>query len=950
MSWLGTWAKRIQLDIDNTKIDGALSNFPVTIHLSASSGITSADVSAVFDELTSDANRKKIAVTSSDGTTELYVEIEKWDDANEEAWLHVKVPSVASGADTVLYLYYDSAQADNTTYIGDTTDAVTHNVWDSDFEAVYHMAQDPNGDAADAIKDSTSNTYDGTPQGSMTSADLVSGKIADGIDFDGIDDGIKTSTMGSFGSNLLSTNCTVETVLKSSGSAVMRPLGTFNDGLNTAIAIYLNCDNDDNNNLGEIKYYLRDEDENILWAENSGNTGVTDGNFHHLAAVFEPASSNGVISPYIDGTSDPIDAYSRRDADNFANFQYPVAIGASNARGTLTNFVDGIICELRISSTARSAAWIKATYHSLWDSLITFGSEDTPVEEGSLTEATALDDTIEVDQTVFNPSLTEAVDVDDTLAPQTAYNSPGITEGVGVTAALVAGIYDVETTEAVDLNDTPAAQTTYNDPALSEATDLNDTPAAQVSYNLALTEAVALDDTPVGIATFSMSLPSEDVDVDDTTEVLWTAVEVVEEEPFFYDELSWTWKKSATSSMTITDTATIEVTWPIHDWIWANDTVTNNWTGGESVTSEILALDALVWIWPESVTSEITATDVALVETEWEVSDYIDCVDSTTTKWTGAETITDTLTILGQSIIFQVFNETATSEIEATDAASYLHQMLSAVTSSITVSETISPQFAYNPTIAEAVAISGVVTAIRTLNESLTESPTIADALAWAWREAVTSEIEATDAAVLAWVAIEALTSDIEFTETALGSLVFSDTITETITYAVTLGLQQILSQVVTEELEFGVTVELDGELWETWVLNTQAFHASVYSNYDFNSFSVYNNTAFGCKADGVYKLSGDTDDGTAILPGIVLPETWWGTNRRKRFRKAFFGLSGGTTPSIRLETDSGSQTYTISNSRSAITRNLYGRQWTLKLQDFSSLEFIELFPVILTR
>ena len=84
-----------------------LSGFPVLVYLSVSSGIGSTDVSAVFDELTSDANRKKIAITTSDGTTQCYVEIERWDDANEKAWLWVKVPSVASGAETDLYLYYD---------------------------------------------------------------------------------------------------------------------------------------------------------------------------------------------------------------------------------------------------------------------------------------------------------------------------------------------------------------------------------------------------------------------------------------------------------------------------------------------------------------------------------------------------------------------------------------------------------------------------------------------------------------------------------------------------------------------------------------------------------------------------------------------------------------------------------------------------------------------------
>jgi len=33
--------------------------------------------------------------------------------------------------------------------------------------------------------------------------------------------------------------------------------------------------------------------------------------------------------------------------------------------------------EVRFSNTARSVAWIKATYASLWDTLLTYGDEET---------------------------------------------------------------------------------------------------------------------------------------------------------------------------------------------------------------------------------------------------------------------------------------------------------------------------------------------------------------------------------------------------------------------------------------------------------------------------------------------------------------------------------------------------------------------------------------------
>ena len=106
-AWLDGWGKRVKLTID----DGltALTDFPVTIHISSSSGTNNKDLSFVFDELLSDVNRLKIAVTGSDGTTQYYVEIEDWDTVSEDAWLHVKVPLHPE----TLYLYYDVTQDDN---------------------------------------------------------------------------------------------------------------------------------------------------------------------------------------------------------------------------------------------------------------------------------------------------------------------------------------------------------------------------------------------------------------------------------------------------------------------------------------------------------------------------------------------------------------------------------------------------------------------------------------------------------------------------------------------------------------------------------------------------------------------------------------------------------------------------------------------------------------------
>jgi len=117
MGWLSGWdQRRIKFTTNEAVIDTAdLTWFRVVVKLSSTHG------DCVFDELTSDANRFKIAFTKDDGTTELYGEIEKWDDANESAIIHVSRDGwvISNTENTDFYMYYDKDHADNTTYIGE---------------------------------------------------------------------------------------------------------------------------------------------------------------------------------------------------------------------------------------------------------------------------------------------------------------------------------------------------------------------------------------------------------------------------------------------------------------------------------------------------------------------------------------------------------------------------------------------------------------------------------------------------------------------------------------------------------------------------------------------------------------------------------------------------------------------------------------------------------------
>ncbi len=349
MAWLGTWAKRVKITIDQTDIDAALSDFPFLVYISTSSGRNGDDVSFVFDELQNDANRKKIAVTLGEDT-ECYVEIEKWDDANEEAWLWVKVPSVSSGADTELYLYYDSDHADNDTYVANTNSVVAQSVWDSDFKLVCHMRDDPD---TSHVRDSTSNNNDGTKLAAGQPAVTTSGQIADAQDFDGDDDVINCGRDASL--NNINAAITIEALVKPHTGYTPDDVSGICNKWNGRLQIWINPPT----GVATLRLRIGAADKDVSFGV------VPENDWSYLAGTYITGSQIAYLDGSLVNETAPTGDIDDHSASNLEIGRYS---GGRNH--------DGLIDEFRVSNTNRNAAWIKATKESLWDDLLAFGSEE----------------------------------------------------------------------------------------------------------------------------------------------------------------------------------------------------------------------------------------------------------------------------------------------------------------------------------------------------------------------------------------------------------------------------------------------------------------------------------------------------------------------------------------------------------------------------------------------
>jgi hypothetical protein len=344
----GIWTNRKKIIIDHTKIDEDLTHFPVLITLSGT------DAEDIITEVGS--NDKKIAIALSGGT-QLYCEIEQWDTINNKItfWASRSDWTISSTEETVLYLYYDGAQDDNTTYIGYAGDVAAQNVWDSNFVAVYHMAQDPSGGAG-CILDSTSNSNDGTPAGSMTSGDLVDGEIGKAIDFTGTGyinlPDVLDNAQGSIEINLN---------LNSFNSSGYNPVFMVDSNTGDRIRFF-NFD-------GTTTYWIYSiqidsgttaEIKNYPWTLNAYNThtitydiGVTFKAYDGVTLIGSVACPTGTV-----------------------NFPSP-RIGRTPDHYDPAGYLDGQISEIRISDVVRLPAWIKATNASLTNLLLTYDDTES---------------------------------------------------------------------------------------------------------------------------------------------------------------------------------------------------------------------------------------------------------------------------------------------------------------------------------------------------------------------------------------------------------------------------------------------------------------------------------------------------------------------------------------------------------------------------------------------
>jgi len=266
-----------------------------------------------------------IAFTDAGGAP-LYHEVERYDAARGTLVAWVRVPTLSASGATVIYMLY-----------GDSTvsapAARPGSVWDDNYKGVWHLNQASTNSPGE-ILDSTAGANNGQSF-NMEAGDRTTGRIADALDFDGINDYVNIGTpLGS-------------------ADAVTVSAWVKHEGIEDLVERYVNLGNyivirhDGQNSVGQLHFYIRTGPANTNRSLRVNNV-LTMGAWYYVVGTW-------------DGTTQRVYANGQQRGSQVP----PAGALSTPGGGTISQVVetmDGIIDEVRISNVARDVCWIETEY------------------------------------------------------------------------------------------------------------------------------------------------------------------------------------------------------------------------------------------------------------------------------------------------------------------------------------------------------------------------------------------------------------------------------------------------------------------------------------------------------------------------------------------------------------------------------------------------------------
>jgi len=280
--------------------------------------------------------------------TSLSYWIESWNAVGEIAVVWVKIPSIPSGGETIIYMYYGKS---GETAASNFDNTFTKESGFSGLAAQWHMDEG----SGTSIDDSSANSNTGTFSGvTWVNPAADGGKWYDRTDI-GFSTGESIQTNASTNYIVVSDNNTINPSAKitillwfkavSVTSGYLISKGNIVDS-NLVYSVFLNA--------GRVLFYSSDDGVSFNSLQNDGST-VSTGQWYHLAAVYDGSVPTQKL--YING------AARGGNVPSFSTlFDSSSDLIICNQKAGASNYFSGIIDEVSIYDTALTAAQIE--YHS----------------------------------------------------------------------------------------------------------------------------------------------------------------------------------------------------------------------------------------------------------------------------------------------------------------------------------------------------------------------------------------------------------------------------------------------------------------------------------------------------------------------------------------------------------------------------------------------------------
>lgn len=347
-------------------------------------------------------------------------------------------------------------------------------------------------------------------------------------------------------------------------------------------------------------------------------------------------------------------------------------------------------------------------------------------------------------------------------------------------------------------------------------------------------------------------------------------------------------------------------------------------------------LTEVLFVWEELIHGWSVTNDESLVLTDTMaeklivlISDWITLTDTQTNNWNGQEIVNQTLNLYDVAEKWLRYSDTINESLVTTDTTTY----------ALTVS------------VLEYLGFSDLANALRTGANTINDSLAFTDSPEYAWQKIISETLSVVDTQSVIATFARSISEALGITDADSLIKRISPSISESLVLSETITSKGTLYNAVYDTIAMNVTVELAGEVYECYVLNTPKFMPSMYSGFDFNSYCVFENRAFGANDTGIYELTGTTDAGSTIHDGAILSKTDFGSRNQKRFRKGYLGISG-TAPVMVFECEDGSrQVYNVdTNGMVVASHELKSKEWKLSVADFDTLDVMKLIPIILSK